>query len=864
MNKKLLSKIAITMFTMTSLLFTNSSVTYAQNAKSRVYGKDRIETSIEISKEGWKTGSQTAIIAQGYNYADALCAAPLAKKYNAPIMLTSQYSLSEDIIKELKRLNVKNVYIIGGPKVVSEKVDEQLKSINITNITRLYGDTRYETSLKIADQLGSVNEVFITSANGYADSLSVAAIAAKKGAPIIFADKNELKQPVKQYINKVNPKKVFVIGGEGAISNNAIKGINNVERISGQDRFETNEKVLQSFKNDIIFENVYVVQGAGPKGNEFADALSCSALAAQKAAPIILTNKDITPDLKNFVNDNITSLSNIIAIGGEDVVPSSILDKIETDVEVTEINKDNSIFGEEKTKKVINGDLTVKADKVTLQNLQVKGVLIVDPGEKGSIDIKNVTANTIVVKSGGENSIHLLNSKAHNLIVDSKNNVGIELKESSNINNTSVKSNAILDNVRGNFGNVLIQNKSDSTENKVVLKGKFDKTVDIIGKANVDFKGDFSEVKVASEAKLNIEKDSKVEKISANSKCNIKVKDGATVNKVEKGVKDVEIDGDVKDVTSTDKGNGTPPGEGEKTTGSDSFTLVISKGNGSSELKKETLKIKDNNNAMNYLKSIASVTEKGGLITGIDGISNKTLKELSEEQRKRGIIGEDWFIYLNGSKTSEGADGVYPKAGDTLKFDYHEWDWRDLAPDESVMPIKISRVPNSIKAGENFEVRATCVYKPVYDAVVKVDGKEVARTDMDGCATITINSTGKHTVSVEKESGKDEKTIEVTPNGSSGGDNGGDNGGEIDPEKPLDNAFKMTSNGDKVQMKITNEENGEITITLYDSNNSLVYIGQDTLNNGAVKFNTVLDNGKYYGFYKFKNKEKVKVEFEIK
>ncbi|WP_315116134.1 cell wall-binding repeat-containing protein [uncultured Clostridium sp.] len=863
MNKKLLSKIAITMFTMTSVLFTNSSVTYAQNTKNRIYGKDRIETSIEISKEGWKTGSQTAIVAQGYNYADALCAAPLAKKYNAPIMLTSQSALSEDTIKELKRLNVKNVYIIGGPKVVSEKVDKQLKSINITNITRLYGDTRYETSLKIADQLGSVNEVFVTSANGYADSLSVAAIAAKKGAPIVFADKNELKQSVKQYINKVSPKKVFVIGGEGVISNNAIKGIENVERISGQDRFETNKNVLQSFKNDVIFENVYVVQGAGPKGNEFADALSCSALAAQKVAPIILTNKDITPDLKNFLNNNITSLSNMIAVGGESIVPSSILNKLEINVEITEINEDNSIFGEEKTEKLINGDLIVRADKVTLQNLQVKGVLTIDPGEKGSIDIKNVTANTIVVKSGAQNGIQLLNSKAQNLIVDSKNNVRVELKENSNINNTSVKSNAILDNIKSNFGNILIQNKSDATENKVVLKGKFDKTVDIIGKANIDFQGDFFEVKVATESKLNIEKGSKVEKISANSKCSIKVKNGATVNKVEKGVKDVEIDGDVKDVTSTDKGNGTTSGSGEEAINGNSFTLIISKGNGGTELKKEILKIKDNN-AMDYLKSVASVTEKEGLITGIDGLSNKTLKELSEDQRKRGIIGEDWFIYLNGSKTSEGARGVYPKGGDTLKFDYHEWNWQDLAPDESVMPIKISRVPNSIKLGESFEVKATCVYKPVYDAVVKVDGKEVARTDMDGCATIIIDSTGKHIVSVEKEGGKDEKTIEVISNGSPGGDNGGDNGGEIDPEKPSDNAFKVTNNSGKVQMKITNEENGEITITLYDSNNSLVYIGQDTLNNGTVEFNTVLDNGKYCGFYKFKNKEKVKVEFEIK
>ncbi|WP_027624210.1 cell wall-binding repeat-containing protein, partial [Clostridium lundense] len=162
MNKRLMSKIAISLFTMTSVLATNSSMIYAKNAKSRIYGKDRIETSIEISRAGWKNGSQTVVIAQGYNYADALCSAPLAKKHNAPIILTSQSGLSDNTVNEIKRLKVKNVYIIGGPKVVSEKVDKQLKSINITNITRLYGATRYETSLKIAEQLGSVNEIFVT------------------------------------------------------------------------------------------------------------------------------------------------------------------------------------------------------------------------------------------------------------------------------------------------------------------------------------------------------------------------------------------------------------------------------------------------------------------------------------------------------------------------------------------------------------------------------------------------------------------------------------------------------------------------------------------------------------------------------
>ncbi|SQC01340.1 cell wall-binding repeat-containing protein [Clostridium tetanomorphum] len=191
MNKRLISKIVAALFTVTSIAFTPSSNVEAKINKNRIYGKSRIETSVEISKQGWKDGSNVAVIAQGYNYADALSSAPLAKKYNAPILLTEQSKLSNSTINELKRLNVKDVLLVGGPKVVSENVEKQLKDIKINNVKRLYGDTRYETSLKIAEHIGKSNEVFITSGNGYADSLAVASIAAKK-EPLYYLEKRIL------------------------------------------------------------------------------------------------------------------------------------------------------------------------------------------------------------------------------------------------------------------------------------------------------------------------------------------------------------------------------------------------------------------------------------------------------------------------------------------------------------------------------------------------------------------------------------------------------------------------------------------------------------------------------------------------
>lgn len=82
--------------------------------KERLSGSDRIETSLKISQNGWKNGADTVVIAQGYGYADALCATPLAKKYNAPIILSRQDALGSDTIAEIKRLNAKKAFVIGG------------------------------------------------------------------------------------------------------------------------------------------------------------------------------------------------------------------------------------------------------------------------------------------------------------------------------------------------------------------------------------------------------------------------------------------------------------------------------------------------------------------------------------------------------------------------------------------------------------------------------------------------------------------------------------------------------------------------------------------------------------------------------
>lgn len=86
-------------------------------SKYRLAGETRYHTSVEISKNGWKDGSATVVLAKGDDYPDALSGATLAKKLNAPILLTKKDKLHQATKQEIQRLKASKVVILGGSAV---------------------------------------------------------------------------------------------------------------------------------------------------------------------------------------------------------------------------------------------------------------------------------------------------------------------------------------------------------------------------------------------------------------------------------------------------------------------------------------------------------------------------------------------------------------------------------------------------------------------------------------------------------------------------------------------------------------------------------------------------------------------------
>ncbi|MGL4731376.1 MAG: cell wall-binding repeat-containing protein [Clostridium sp.] len=878
MKKLLKQKISIMVLLFSFFLWMLPTDALANSGKDRVFGQNRIETSIEISKKGWKSGADNVFITYGYDFADALTVTPLAKKYNGPILLSGKNGLDNNTIKEIQRLNPKKVFILGGEKVLSKNTEAQLKKIKIANIERIFGNNRYETALKVSEKLNNTDMLFISNGQAYADALSIASIAAQKECPILYTNSKEIPKAITNYISKVKPSKIYFVGGNKVIEDSVLKTVKKAERISGENRYDTNKNALLKFNNEISYENVYFACG-----NNFADALSVSPMAALSKSPIILTGEKLDKGLEKVINDNITSTSKLTIVGGEKVVAKNALDGINDNFEKIELKKDNEVFGEDKKIAEIKGDIIVTGNNVTLNNVKLAGNLILDPGEKGTVNVKNTVCKNIIVKSGDVHSINLTNTDSENLIVESKNNVSIKLYEDSKINNTKVKCDAILKNTKGSFGKVEISGKKDDNHN-VEFVGKFDKEVvitcdsnikcDEISAVKVDIKdkdakvklegnmenvtvvncdnvlvsGKIDNISAANKSKVEIENNTKVNKAIALDSSKIIIKDGASVSLIEKN-KNASIEGKADKVIEKDNpssGGVIGGNEGDKPKAGE-FTFIISK-NGS-PIKTKTLKVEEKKNAMQYLKENADAKDNQGFIYEIDGLKNMSFEKLTDEEVKSGILGKDWFIYLNGSKTPVGAAGVKVKEGDTLTFDYREWDWHDLvAPDyDGAMPLKIHMhdLPFDEETfeehgvvGQAFRVGASCVYQKVYGATVKVDDEVVGTTDRNGNLQVTINTAGEHTITIEKEDGKASTVVNFIDNNTGG--NAGD--------KPKDEEFTfvISKNGSAIKTK---------TLKVEENKNAMQYLKENTDAKDNQGFIYEIDGLKNMSFEKLTDEE---------
>lgn len=351
---------------------------------SRFSGLNRFDTSKAIASEYAKSSNEGVILALGSNFPDALSGSVLSQKLKAPILLsgstvdTSQVALSyiqNNLSKD------KKIYILGGTGGIKQEVQDKLTSLGYSNVKRIGGTDRFQTNEKIVDELSVSNGTPVVIANGmnFPDALSISAIAAAKGYPILLTTSDIISDDVKEKLQSIKPSQVYVIGGTGSVSDSSVSSIKSITgldnskaiRIGGADRYETSLNIAKFFNTDS--DTATFASGQG-----FADALAGSALSAQKSAPLILVNNSDVSKQKDYIDSS--KYVKEVFYGGN----GSITDDI-----ISILSKDYDKF-----KNVFNGDKdSSKTDVDPNQTLTVSFSKTIDSSSLSNISVTDDSGN---------------------------------------------------------------------------------------------------------------------------------------------------------------------------------------------------------------------------------------------------------------------------------------------------------------------------------------------------------------------------------------------------------------------------------------------------------------------------------------
>ena len=257
------------------------------------------------------------------------------------------------------------------------------------------GLDRYETAVEMSKQGWTGNKplnngavVLVSGANDkLVDGLTATPLAAtlnnNAGAPVLLTKKDSIPTEVIDEIERLGAKTVYIVGGTSAVSEEVEKTLEKtykmtVNRIEGEDRYQTSIAVAEEMMNGNKYDDVFVVGGKGE-----ADALSASAVAAMKKSPILLTQAgQLNKDVKHFIDKNVTDNNDntdVFVVGGTSSVATAVQNEL-ADMKL-EVERLSGEGRQETNAKVIS-----RFEKNGALNSEVTGIVFAKSNNAGLVD----------------------------------------------------------------------------------------------------------------------------------------------------------------------------------------------------------------------------------------------------------------------------------------------------------------------------------------------------------------------------------------------------------------------------------------------------------------------------------------------
>lgn len=198
------------------------------------------------------------------------------------------------------------VYVLGGVNAVSQQIEDGLRE-HLPQVTRLAGASRIETAAAVADELvrlrgGSVDTAIVARADNPADAVTVGAVAALKGLPILLSWSDRLPTVSQAALRRTGASHAVLLGGLGALSSEVDRGVRQAgletSRAAGRDRTETSVGIAvhpRLWSRGQVTDSVTTYLTNGYAEDAWALALLAAPFAARERAVILLTAPDDIP-----------------------------------------------------------------------------------------------------------------------------------------------------------------------------------------------------------------------------------------------------------------------------------------------------------------------------------------------------------------------------------------------------------------------------------------------------------------------------------------------------------------------------------------------------------------------------------------
>lgn len=250
----------------------------------RIAGENRYETAGLIALDGFEPDDVNVVyLATGRNFPDALSGVPAAALDRAPILLTDPTTLPDATADAIEALKPIRVIVLGGTTAVSEDVETAAGALATSEknpTTRIAGQSRVDTSVRVSQQFITAGTMYIATARNFPDALTGGPAAASVPGPVLLLDTGspdlftDSINAVAGRICTLRTRRVVLLGGQAALPIDTAARLTAATDDCAAEPFEAPDGEPIGFKPQFVGVSTRALVGYAPdKGGWLIDSV---------------------------------------------------------------------------------------------------------------------------------------------------------------------------------------------------------------------------------------------------------------------------------------------------------------------------------------------------------------------------------------------------------------------------------------------------------------------------------------------------------------------------------------------------------------------------------------------------------------